>query len=282
MPGRPARAAATVPGAPLRLVHEHLWPGIDLPLTDFPHTDVLRSAVEDCQLGKSLYVTLEVTPPDLFTFQIETNAGHNQPSGAAQDRRMWLEVSAYDGEGRLLEGASSGRIADGELEDRPPGDPRRDPRLLMFRDRIYDGQGKPVHMFWQAAMSLAHPSGYESTVLPAASTTYVQGKHVVLKQFRLAGPSGAAPARVTARVRIRPIGVDVLEDLVASGDLDPSFVTEMPTLTFSAQIDWTPADGWMKTIAAPAQADCSKYRCLLDPASDECKRGPVPIEPRKY
>jgi hypothetical protein len=282
MPGRPALAAATVPGAPLRLVHEHLWPGIDLPLTDFPHRDVLRSAVEDCQLGKSLYVTVEVTPPDLFSFQIETNAGHNQPSGAAQDRRMWLEVSAYDGEGRLLDGASSGRIADGEIEDRPPGDPRRDPRLLMFRDRIYDEQGKPVHMFWQAAMSLLHPSGYESTVLPAASTTYVQGKHVVLKQYRLARPNGAPPARVTARLRIRPIGVDLLEDLVASGDLDPALVTQMPTLTFSAQIDWTPADGWMKSIAAAAKADCSKYRCLLDPGSDECKRGALPIEPRKY
>ena len=33
-------------------------------------------------------------------------------------------------------------IADGEIEDQPAGDPQRDPHLLMFRDRIYDAQGK--------------------------------------------------------------------------------------------------------------------------------------------
>ena len=101
------------------------------------------------------FFTLEVTPPDLFTFQIETNAGHNQPSGAAQDRRMWLEFLAYDASGKLLDQVSSGNIADGEIEEKPEGDPKHDPHLLMFRDRIYDAQGKPVHMFWQAAKSQA-------------------------------------------------------------------------------------------------------------------------------
>ena len=99
------------------------------------------------------FFTLEVTPPDLFSFQIETGPATTQPSGAAQDRRMWLEFLAYDQNGRLLEQVSSGNIADGEIEDRPEDDPKRDPRLLMLRDRIYDAQGKPVHMFWQAAMS---------------------------------------------------------------------------------------------------------------------------------
>jgi hypothetical protein len=84
--------AASVPGAPERLVHEHLWPGIDVALGDFPHQDAMRSAVEDCQLGTASisYFSLEVTEPNLFTFLIETSAGHNQPSGASQDRRMWL------------------------------------------------------------------------------------------------------------------------------------------------------------------------------------------------
>jgi Cytochrome c554 and c-prime len=268
MPGQQGFAAA-LPGVAPRLVHEHLWPGIDVPLTDFPHRDAMRSAVEACQLGKSVYFTLEVTPPDLFSFQIETNAGHNQPSGAAQDRRMWLEVLAYDKSGALLDRVSSGDIADGEVEDRPDDDPKRDPRLLLLRDRIYDAAGKSVHMFWQAAMSSAHPDGYESNVLPAATTTYIQGKHVVLKQYRIPGPAGL-PARVTARLRMRPIGVDVLQDLVDSGDLDPAVVAQMPTLTFGAQIEWTPDRGVMKTISADQKADCSKYRCLLDPGSQDC------------
>jgi hypothetical protein len=270
MPGRQA-LAASVPGVGLRRVHEHLWPGIDVPLTEFPHSDALRSSVEDCQLGKSeSFFTLEVTPPDLFSFQIETDAGHNQPSGAAQDRRMWLEVLAYDESGRLLDPISSGKIADDEIEDRPQGDPKRDPHLLMFRDRIYDARGKPVHMFWQAAMSSAHPRGYESNLLPVATTTYIQGKHAVIKQYRLRGPKGL-PARVTARLRIRPIGLDVLQDLVDSGDLDPAILAQMPTLNFGTQIEWTPEKGVMKTVPSTVpKPDCNKYRCLLDPTSDGC------------
>ena len=116
-------------GVGLRTVHEHLWPGIDVPLTDFPHRDALRSAVEDCQLGIASvsFFTLEVTPPDLFSFQIETNAGHNQPSGAAQDRRMWLEVlglrrerpAARPGQQRQHRGRRDRRQARGRSEARP-------------------------------------------------------------------------------------------------------------------------------------------------------------------
>ena len=147
---------------------------------------------------------------------------------------------------------SSGNIADGEIEDKPQNDPKRDPHLLMFRDRIYDAQGKPVHMFWQAAMSSAHPDGYESNVLPVATTTYIEGKHAVIKQYRLRGPDGL-PARVTARLRVRPIGLDVLQDLVDSGDLDPAILAQMPTLTFGAQIEWTPESGLMKAVSSAAE-----------------------------
>jgi hypothetical protein len=273
MPPGQGLAAVAPKGVGVRKVHEHLWPGIDVPLTaSSSHRDALRSAVEDCQLGLAgvSSFTLEVTPPDLFTFQIETLAGHNEPSGAAQDRRMWLEFLAYDKSGRLLEQVSSGNIADREIEDRPEDDPKHDAHLLMLRDRIYDGQGKPVHMFWQAAMSVAHPDGYESNVIPVPATSYIDGTHVVLKQYRASGPDGL-PARVTARLRMRPIGLDVLQDLVDSGDLDAAIAAQMPTLTFGAQIEWTPDRGLMKTVTANRKADCKTYRCLLDPSSQSCQ-----------
>jgi hypothetical protein len=272
MPNRKAFAAIAPKGVGPRAVHEHLWPGIDLPLGDFPHRDALRSAVEDCQLGQASvsFFTLEFTPPDLFSFEIETKAGHHQPSGASQDRRMWLEFLAYDESGKLLEQVSSGNIADGEVEEKPEDDPKRDSRLLMLRDRIYDAQGRPVHMFWQAAMSSAHPDGYESNVMPVATTSYVDGTHVLLKQYRASGPHGL-PARVTARLRVRPIGLDILQDLVASGDLDPSVAAKMATLNFGAKIEWAPGDGLMKTVSANPRADCKTYRCLLDPTSQFCQ-----------
>ena len=249
MPPRQGLAAVAPEGVGPRMVHEHLWPGIDVALTAFPHRDALRSAVEDCQLrlASVSFFTLEVTPPDLFSFQIETLAGHNEPSGAAQDRRMWLEVHGVRQERAGCSSRSAAATSlDGEIEDRPEDDPKHDPRLLMLRDRIYDAQGKPVHMFWQAAMSMAHPDGYESNVIPAATTSYIDGTHVLLKQYRASGPDGL-PARVTARLRVRPIGLDVLQDLVDSGDLDPAILAQMPTFTFGAQIEWTPESGVMKT-----------------------------------
>lgn len=272
MPGREALAAVAPEGVGMRTVHEHLWPGVDVALTDFPYRDAMRSAVEDCQLGAASlsFFTLEVTPPDLFTFQIETNAGHDQPSGAAEDRRMWLEFLAYDDDGQLLEQVSSGNIADGELEEKSQRDPKRDPHLLMFRDHIYDAQGKPVNMFWEAQKSKAHPEGYESSALPVSTTTYIEGKHAVIKQYRASGPNGL-PARVTARLRMRPIGVEVLQDLVDSGDLDPAIAARMQTLTFGAQIEWTKQSGLMKTLSANMKTDCSTYRCMLDPTSRDCR-----------
>jgi hypothetical protein len=183
---------------------------------------------------------------------------------------MWLEVLAYDANGALIPDASSGNIADGEPEERPEGDPKHDPHLLMFRDRIFDAQGQPVHMFWQAEKSGAHPDGYESNLLPPPTTTYVEGKHAVLQQYRLRGDNGP-PTRVTARLRIRPMGVDVLRDLVDSGDLEPAIAAQMPTMTFGAQIEWTKEAGFMKTIPATiVRADCNKQRCLLDPGSKYC------------
>lgn len=263
-------AAVAPAGVTERVVHEHLWPGVDVALTPFVHDDAMRSAVQ-CQLGVSVsFFKLEVTPPDLFSFQVETGAGHNQPSGAAQDRRMWIEFLAYDESGALLEQVSSGNIADGEREEQPEGEPGHDPQLGMFRDRIYDAGGKPVHMFWQASPSPAHPAGYESSTLPVATTTYVEGRHAVVKQFRASGPGGL-PARVSARLRMRPIGIDVLEDLVASGDLDPAVLARMPTFDFAAKIEWTQASGSMQTIAAIPNGDCAEYRCLLDPSLEECR-----------
>ncbi len=272
MPGRQGFAAIAPAGVQPRMVHEHLWPGIDVALIDFPNREAMRSAVEDCQLGQpSLsFFTLEVTPPDLFTFQLETNAGHNQPSGAAQDRRMWLEFAAYDEDGTLLREVSSGIIADDEIEEKPATDPNHDPHLLMFRDRIFDAQGEPVHMFWEAEKSAAYPDGYKTQLLPVATTTYIEGRHAVVKQYRASTADGRLPSRVTARLKIRPIGHDVLHDLIESGDLDPQIAAAMPTFTFGAKIDWTPADGVMTPVSAEVKTDCGTYRCLLDPSSPNC------------
>lgn len=107
--------------------------------------------------------------------------------------------------------------------------------------------------------------------LPVSATTYIEGKHSIFKQYRASDPQGKLPARVTARLRMRPIGQDVLQDLVASGDLDPEIARRMPTLSFGSRIEWTPDTGMMKTVYAPVKSDCTKYECMLDPSLPSCR-----------
>ncbi|MDD9941228.1 MAG: multiheme c-type cytochrome, partial [Myxococcales bacterium] len=95
MPGRAGRAA-TLPGAPPRTIHDHLWPGVDVALSPFPERQAQLDAVT-CELSLSTRIrSVQHDGVGTFTVAFETSAGHRQPSGAAQDRRMWLEVVAYD------------------------------------------------------------------------------------------------------------------------------------------------------------------------------------------
>ena len=47
--------------------------------------------------------------------------------------------------------------------------------------------------------------------------------------------------RITLQVKIQPVGRDILDDLVASGDLDAGVRDAIPTLPVGAMLEWTPA-----------------------------------------
>ncbi|MGH7326799.1 MAG: hypothetical protein ACREJX_00480, partial [Polyangiaceae bacterium] len=50
--------------------------------------------------------------------------------------------------------------------------------------------------------------------------------------------------RITMRLRMIPVGYDVLDDLVASGDLDPSVRDAMPVYTLAGtSLEWTQDKG---------------------------------------
>jgi hypothetical protein len=106
-----------------------------------------------------------------------------------------------------------------------------DPQLLLFRDRLFDASDKETHLFWQATK-------YESKLLmpkPAPDHRFTQTYAFPLKN--------GIPDRVTLTVHAQPIGRDVLEPLVASGDLEPSVVEAIPTFDV-ATVEWTAADGF--------------------------------------
>lgn len=249
-----------------RDVHEHLWPSVDVALTPFPDRELQRQAVQ-CLLAPSVKVfSLSVIPPEAVVL-LEGQGGHHVPSGASQDRRMWVELLAYDDRDELV--FRSGDIADDEIEEKPFDDPAHDPHLWMFRDRIFDADGKETHMFWQAAKSAAHPDGYASDTLGPLRKG--MQPHTVEKRY----PVGQ-PARVTLRVRLRPMGLDVLDDLIASGHLDPAIRDAMPTHTLEySQVEWSLARDGIGTEVSTPVSDidwCARYQCLLDPGGSHCDR----------
>jgi hypothetical protein len=253
---------------PRRQVHEHLWPGVDVALTDFPDREAQRIAVECALANGSRIFTLEANPIGEFKITLETNAGHSQPSGSALDRRLWLEFIAYDEDDNVI--YSSGVIGDGEVEQKAPGEPGHDPDLVMLRDRIYDASGDEVHMFWEAAASEMYPTGYSSFGLPARQD--LTPAHTVEVTYQI--PTFTLPARVTVRARMRPMGLDVLQDLVDSGDLDPAIMSEVPTLTLHGTvIEWRQEDGLTPVVAPePSPLNCpDDYLCLLNPAGPGCQ-----------
>lgn len=228
MPGREAPAAA-VPNAPTRTVHDHAMPGVDLALSPFPERSAQRQAVQR-DLDTAVAAKLCVTPDGAGLLAEVTldnaGAGHSFPSGAAHDRRAWVELSAYNASALVFQsgGVTEGQAAVDLLAS--------DPNFWLLRDRVYTASGKDAHMFWEIAR-------LESELLPAAVTASPSDPryfHALRRSYRL--PTRNID-RISLRLRLRPIDHDVLKDLVASGDLDDSVRGQVPTFSLAgAQLEW--------------------------------------------
>jgi hypothetical protein len=224
---------ASAPGLAPRRLHAHTFAAIDTALTTFPNADKQKTAVQsllDTTLQSALCVSTQ-GPPQIRVLLENVAAGHGFPSGAAQDRRVWVEVVAYSGANVVYQ---SGVVADGTSPVASA-----DPDRWLLRDCIFDETGKEVRMFWQAA-------SYESNALLGQATFDTLDPRFyqthVAQSFPRGGGSLSGPVdRVTMRVRVQPIGIDVLDDLVTSGDLDPKYKAAMTTLDVGSLVTWTSA-----------------------------------------
>lgn len=235
MDGRDGLAAQTK-GAPTRKVHDHSMPAVDIALTPFFGAEGQRAAVQRlldttlltklCVKQTPLGYVADVTLDNAF-------AGHKFPSGANQDRRAWVELFAYK--------AGAVIFSTGVVEDKKAASKLVDPSYWLLRDKIFTPDGRETHLFWEAAR-------VEQEQLPAAVTNNPvdpRFNHSVTRTFNLP----AAPDRVTMRVRMRPLDFDLLDDLVASGDLDPQILDRVPTYDLaSGTKEWT--------------FDTGGYRCI--------------------
>lgn len=214
MPGSPGIAAE---GGPQRTVHDHTMPGVSVREGD-PEQ---RAAVQRA-LDPSVATTICVAPASAgaeITVALENvAAGHGFPSGAAKNRRVWIELVAEADGTELLR---SGTFAN----DEPV---REDADLAALHERAWDATGADAHMLWDVAE-------LESRALPAPTTLDPRDPafdHTRRFTWRL---SGAIPDTVTARVLVRPMGLDVLDDLVETGDLEPALAMP-PTLEVGGSV----------------------------------------------
>ncbi len=217
--------AASVPGAPERRVHDHRFPAVDVALTAFPDREAQAAAVQDL-LDTTLLADLAACPradggADITLTLENVAAGHMWPSGAAQDRRTWVELVATDGPDSLL---ATGVVAD----DQPLAD-LEDPNLWRFGDTLYGEGGEQVHMFWEAL-------ALTSELLPAPTAASPADPDWVDTHVRRTWTVDRMPDAVDVRVRLRPVGLDVLEDLERSGDLDPAALDPMPTFDLGSTV----------------------------------------------
>jgi len=249
---------------PLRRSHAHSMPGIDRALGAFPELEEQAAAVQS-QLNRTLQSALCVSDiggaSTISVIVDNVGAGHGFPSGATHDRRVWFEVIAYQGDRVIYE---SGVVPDGEAAVAVP-----DPDLWLLRDCLYGGDGNEVHMFWEA-------KSYRSNQLPAPGTTNplepgFSRSHAIQSYPRAHSLLPGTPDRVTLRVLVEPIGLDVLDDLIASGDLALEARTAMPRMAIDlgagTQLEWTRETANRSYVdASGVRASCIS-RSNLDPAS---------------
>ncbi len=221
-------------GAPLRKPKDHSFPGVDVALTDWPGKEAQLAGIER-DLFAAVTPKLCADPPGPITFTYVLDnvfAGHMLPSGAAADRRAWVEVIAYDEQDQVL--FRSGVVEEGqpvvELAD------QGDTQLWQLRDTLLGESGEPVHMFWDAR-------DYRSDLLtPAVTNDPADPNYIHSVEHTYTLP--AVPVRVTARMRIRPIGLDMIDDLIASDHLDPLYRDRIPTFDLAGTVlEWRTEHG---------------------------------------
>jgi len=215
---------ANVQGAPKRRSHSHAFPAVDFDL-EAPDAGGQLALIQqflDSTVQSAICVrTPPGGAPKAEVILDNVASGHGFPSGSAQDRRFWVELHAYADGGELY---ASGN--DGSSD------------AWLMRDCMFGVDGGQVSMFWDAASHSGNALPAQPT-FDSADPRYYE-THLAQTYPLGGGNLSAAPDRITVALHLQPIGRDVLDDLVASGDLDPSFAASAPELTVGEPLEWTP------------------------------------------
>jgi hypothetical protein len=226
-----ARPVMRHPTMPTRLYrHEHDFPAVDTPLVDdfgvstdggVPEKDDQLKQIRD-KFSYAFRVVLCADVPDkvqgTLVTQIENlNAGHYLPSGAGQNRRIWIELHAYrQGTEIFKSGVVPQGVAATNVKD-----------TWILYDRAFKADGTPAHMFWDVAR-------LEPNVIPVSTPRDVETNKLTHPPFS----NVYNPDRVTMTIWIEAIGLDVIDDLIGKSSLDPSIRDRIQR--FAVELDIAP------------------------------------------
>lgn len=225
--------------------HDHRMPGPGVVIDDFPDPvsapDLKEANLEAMHELRRTALCASLCVEEVAADQIEITvwlhnetAGHGWPSGAAQDRRAWVEVQAQAGGNVTF---ASGVVAAEESVDAHAKTDDAD--FWWFGDRIFDADGNETHHAWEVA-------SYESQALPVAQTLGGDPDTWVSRTYQAPGPM---PESVSLRVSIRPMPLELLEEMVQKGFLAAEHRDALPSFDVEgAHLDWTPE------VAEPSDA----------------------------
>ena len=244
--------------------HNHTMAGIDKALTPFPRMDEQAMEIEKIlkpslgivgvrPLGSTAPGGICVEPINGGQIRVRVDSlspGHHFPSGAAQDRRVWLEVVAYDASNNVL--LQRGVVPDG-VDPEDVGDPTLDCTNPMscaaFWDRTFKEDGSQAHFFWDV-------SRVESNLIKPPITRDPNSPLYDHSSTVIYPVSGVLPQidRVEAKIWVRALPFGAIDELIASGDLDPAVRTTLakPEATMLAtKSTWTKATAISTTGCNP-------------------------------
>jgi hypothetical protein len=221
---------AEVEGVPLRRRKEHAWPGVDIAITPWPNPEIQLGGIER-DLFNAILPKLCFNPAGGGQIEYTLDnvfAGHMLPSGATQDRRMWVSLTAESGGTPVLE---SGIVAAGQPLAEVAA---TDALLWQLRDFAVDGNGDEAHFFWEI-------EDLTSELLPPSVTSDPADPrfiHSVTRSFPLGG--APVPDRIEVQLHIRPIALDIIDLLIAETSIDPAIRDALPTFDLSGtRLVWT-------------------------------------------
>lgn len=211
--------------------HDHSFPGVDVALPPWPDIAEQRVRIaRDLRPALSAKMCVEPTGGGVQVSVTLDNAqvGHAFPSGTTHARRLWVELAA--------ETAGVVTQSIGKFESNAVVHASRSPEVWILGSRFMRG-GNEVQFAWDADAIESELLMPAVTLDPLAPGYY----HARTRSFVLFG----RPDVIRLSLHEQPIGVDILQDLVASGDLDPAVIAGATTHTLDGgERAWHSSDGF--------------------------------------